>query len=166
MKHRHIVEIRLALLAHASLPMKFWQYAFQSATFLINRMSSKVVNNDSPYYTLFHKIPEYKSFRVFGCLCYPFIRPYNSHKLQYRSLQCVFLGYSFHNKGYLCLVPLTGRVYVTPYVVFDKTQFLFTTPSLTSDPPAKIFTPVILPFSNSLPTNNSLTTTIFFTPSK
>ncbi|KAL5544057.1 hypothetical protein UlMin_007841 [Ulmus minor] len=27
-KHRHVVESGLALLAHASLPMKFWQYAF------------------------------------------------------------------------------------------------------------------------------------------
>ena len=90
----HVVETGLAVLSHASLPIQFWQYAFQSATFLINRMPSKVLNNDSPYYTLFHKMPEYKSFRVFGCLCYPFIRPYNSHKLQYRSLQCVFLGSS------------------------------------------------------------------------
>ncbi|RVW97735.1 Retrovirus-related Pol polyprotein from transposon RE1 [Vitis vinifera] len=37
-KHRHVVETRLALLAHAFLPMEFWQYAFQTATFLINRM--------------------------------------------------------------------------------------------------------------------------------
>ncbi|RVW12197.1 Retrovirus-related Pol polyprotein from transposon RE1 [Vitis vinifera] len=40
-KHRHVVETGLALLAHASLPMEFWQYAFQTATFLINRMPSK-----------------------------------------------------------------------------------------------------------------------------
>jgi histone deacetylase 1/2 len=83
-KHRHVVETGLAFLAHASLPMKFWQYAFQSATFLINRMPSKVLNNVSPYLTLFQKLPDYKSLRVFGCLCYPFIRPYNNHKLQYQ----------------------------------------------------------------------------------
>ena len=56
-KHRHVVETGLALLAHASLPMKFWQHAFQSATFLINRMPSKVLDNVSPYHVLFHKIP-------------------------------------------------------------------------------------------------------------
>ncbi|RVW45084.1 Retrovirus-related Pol polyprotein from transposon RE1 [Vitis vinifera] len=37
-KHRHVVETGLALLAHASLPMELWQYAFQTTTFLINRM--------------------------------------------------------------------------------------------------------------------------------
>jgi histone deacetylase 1/2 len=52
-KHRHVIEIGLALLAHALFPMKFWQYAFQSTTFLINRMPSKVLNNASPYLTLF-----------------------------------------------------------------------------------------------------------------
>jgi histone deacetylase 1/2 len=85
-KHRHVVETGLALLAHASLPMKFWQYAFQSATFLINRMPSKALNNASPYLTLFQKLSDYKSLKVFSCLCYPFIRPYSNHKLQYRSI--------------------------------------------------------------------------------
>ncbi|RVX22902.1 Retrovirus-related Pol polyprotein from transposon RE1 [Vitis vinifera] len=42
-KHRHVVETGLALLSHASLPMKYWHYAFQTATFLINRMPSKVL---------------------------------------------------------------------------------------------------------------------------
>jgi len=81
--------------------------------------------------------------------------PYNSHKLQYRSLQCVFLGYSFQNKGYLCLDPLIGRVYVTPHVVFDETKFLFLTPSLTSDSTAENLTPTILSFPDSSPTNTS-----------
>ncbi|RVW27268.1 Retrovirus-related Pol polyprotein from transposon TNT 1-94 [Vitis vinifera] len=122
-KHRHVVETGLALLSHASLPMKYWHYAFQTATFLINRMPSKVLEYDSPYFTLFRRHPDYKSFRVFGCLCYPFIRPYNTHKLQYRSVQCLFLGYSLNHKGFLCLDYATGRVYITPHVVFDESTF-------------------------------------------
>jgi histone deacetylase 1/2 len=35
-KHRHIVEIGLALLAHASMPLKFWDEAFLTPTYLIN----------------------------------------------------------------------------------------------------------------------------------
>ena len=37
-KHRHIVELGLALLHHASLPLKFWDHAFLIAAFLINRL--------------------------------------------------------------------------------------------------------------------------------
>ncbi|KAK1646191.1 hypothetical protein QYE76_063996 [Lolium multiflorum] len=35
-KHRHIVEVGLALLAQASMPLKFWDEAFLTATYLIN----------------------------------------------------------------------------------------------------------------------------------
>jgi hypothetical protein len=39
--------------------------------------------------------------------------PYNSHKLQPRSLQCVFLGYSLLHRGYKCLHIPTGRLYTS-----------------------------------------------------
>ena len=169
-KHRHVVETGLALLAHASLPMEFWQYAFQIATFLINRMPSKVLQNNSPYFTLFQKVPDYKSLRVFGCLCYPFIRPYNSHKLQYRSVQSLFLGYSLHNKGFLCLDFLTGRVYITPHVVFDEGQFLLakTHPlSPTKDTSTNTLTPAIITSfpSPTFCSNGSHTSSLSSSPS-
>ncbi|MCH82453.1 retrovirus-related Pol polyprotein from transposon TNT 1-94, partial [Trifolium medium] len=36
-KHRHIVETGLTLLTQANLPLKFWDHAFLTATYLINR---------------------------------------------------------------------------------------------------------------------------------
>jgi hypothetical protein len=39
-KHRHIIEVGLALLAHASIPLKYWEDAFVTATYLINRTPS------------------------------------------------------------------------------------------------------------------------------
>jgi len=155
-KHRHVVETGLALLAHASLPMPFWQYAFQTTTFLINRMPSQVLNHASPYFTLFHKEPDYRFLKVFGCLCYPFIRPYNNHKLQYRSVQCTFLGYSFNHKGYLCLDSATGRVYTTPHVVFDEHKFpLATTSPSKNDISDMVFPPAIITTSIPSPTCSS-----------
>ncbi|KAF7151058.1 hypothetical protein RHSIM_Rhsim02G0101600 [Rhododendron simsii] len=41
-RHRHVVETGLALLAHASIPHKYWQFAFETAVYLINRMPSRV----------------------------------------------------------------------------------------------------------------------------
>jgi hypothetical protein len=43
-KHRHIVEVGLALLANASMPLKFWDVAFLTATYLINLMPTKVID--------------------------------------------------------------------------------------------------------------------------
>ena len=161
-KHRHVVETGLTLLSHASLPMKYWHYAFQTTTFLINRMPSKVLEYDSPYFTLFRRHPDYKSLRVFDYLCYPFIWPYNTHRLQYGSVQCFFLGYSLNHKGFLCLDYATGRVYITPHAVFDESTFPFaqskssilfndtsaegSTPAIRA--PTSFPTPCLLPDSN------------------
>ena len=37
-KHRHIIELGLTLLHHASLPLQFWDSAFCTAVYLINRL--------------------------------------------------------------------------------------------------------------------------------
>lgn len=98
-RHRHIVETGLALLAHGSVPQKYWHFAFETAVFLINRLPSLVSRGLSPYEFLFHKKPDYLFLKVFGCLCYPFLRPYNRHKMSFRSAPCVFLGYSPSHHG-------------------------------------------------------------------
>ena len=92
-KHGHIVEVGLTLLAHASMPLKFWDEAFVTATYLINRLPSKVIQGQTPLERLFHQTPDYLNLHTFGCACWPNLRPYNSRKLQFRSKQCVFLGY-------------------------------------------------------------------------
>jgi histone deacetylase 1/2 len=124
-KHRHIVEVGLSLLAHASMPLKFWDEAFLAATYLINCTPSKVIDFATPLEHLFKQTPDYSSLRVFGCACYPNLRPYNHHKLEFRSKQCVFLGYSNMHKGFKCLEISSGRVYISRDVVFDETEFPF-----------------------------------------
>ena len=68
-KHRHIVETGLTLLAQASMPLKFWDEAFLTATFLINRMPSKVIDNQTPLECLLHQQLDYSTLRTFGCAC-------------------------------------------------------------------------------------------------
>jgi histone deacetylase 1/2 len=76
-KHRHIVEVGLALLAHASMPLKFWDEAFLTATFLINLLPSKVIDFDTPTERLLGTTPNYDALRIFGCACWPNLCPYN-----------------------------------------------------------------------------------------
>lgn len=37
-KHRHIVELALTIMSHASIPLQFWDDIFQSVVFLVNRL--------------------------------------------------------------------------------------------------------------------------------
>lgn len=100
------------------MPIKFWSYAFATAVYLINRMPTKILNLDSPYERIFHCKPNYSKLRIFGSLCYPWIRPYTAHKLESRSVPCIFLGYSLTQSAYLCFHILTGKVYVSRHVKF------------------------------------------------
>ena len=89
-KHRHIVETGLTLLSTASIPKEYWTYAFSAAVYLINRLPTPILDMRSPYYTLFGTAPNYDKIRVFGCLCFPWLRPYTAHKLEDKSIRCVF----------------------------------------------------------------------------
>jgi len=124
-KHRHIVDMGLALLANASMPLKFWDEAFLTATYLINLLPSKVIKFETPITRLLGVTPNYTSLRIFGCACWPNLRPYNTRKLAFRSKRCVFLGYSPMHKGVKCLDVPTGRVYISRDVVFDESVFPF-----------------------------------------
>lgn len=82
------------MLAHVGIPLTHWYEAFSNAIYLINRLPTKPLGNISHYEKLFSVKLDYLTLRVFGCLCFPNLRPYNANKLQFRSATCTFLGYS------------------------------------------------------------------------
>jgi hypothetical protein len=72
---------------------------------------------------------------VFGCACWPHIRPYNDHKLDFRSKKCVFLGYNSLHKGYKCLHVPSNRTYISRDVIFDEHVFPFANLPSSHKPP-------------------------------
>ncbi|KAI3810393.1 hypothetical protein L1987_20005 [Smallanthus sonchifolius] len=132
-RHRHVVETGLSLLAHSSLPQRFWHFAFETAVYLINRLPSRVSSNKSPFEHVFKRKPDYSFLRVFGSQCFPYLRPYNRHKIEFRSTPCVFLGYSLSHHGYRCFDPSTERIYIARHVRFNEQAFPYQ-PSPTPPP--------------------------------
>ncbi|XP_010445567.1 PREDICTED: uncharacterized protein LOC104728255 [Camelina sativa] len=124
-KHHHIVETGLMLMSTASVPKRYWPYAFATAVFLFNRMPTPVLSMQSPFQKLCQTSPNYAKRRVFGCLCFPWLRPYAHHKLDDRSQRCVFLGYSMMQSAYYFLHVPTGRVYTSRHVQFIEDVFPF-----------------------------------------
>lgn len=68
-------------------------------------------------------MPDISHLRVFGCSCYPLLRPYNSNKLQSRTTKCVFLRYASKYKGYICFEVSKNKVVISRHVKFDETKF-------------------------------------------
>ncbi|KAL4584277.1 hypothetical protein LXL04_008873 [Taraxacum kok-saghyz] len=117
--HRHVTETGLAMMFNAHAPANLWTHAFSSTAYIINRLPTKLLGNQSPYEMLFSSTPNYGNFRVFGCCVFPYLRDYSSYKLAPRSTPCLFIGYNTQYKGYQCLDPSTGRVYITRHTQFD-----------------------------------------------
>ena len=131
--HRHIVEIGLPLLSHASMPLPHWSFAFSIAVYLINMLPTPTLNLMSPYNKLFGVPPNYSKLRSFGCLCYPWLRPYSTNKLSPQSITCVFIGYSSTQSAYLCLDLSSSCVYTNRHVKFVESVFPFTIHQLGPD---------------------------------
>ncbi|PWA62550.1 ribonuclease H-like domain-containing protein [Artemisia annua] len=110
-KHRHLLNVARSLLFQGVIPLKFWTECILTATFLINRLPSSVLNGKSPFEMIYNKKLALSNLRMFGCLCFATIVN-NNDKLSSRSEKCVMMGYSNSKKGY--------RLYS-----LDKYQFLF-----------------------------------------
>lgn len=130
-KHRHIVEVGLALLSQSSLSLSFWDNAFVTifwddafltAVFIINRLPYVVLDYKTPLELLYNHKPNYTRLRAFRCLCFPHLRPYIRHKLEFRSCSGTFLGYNTQHKCYKVLFP-SGKVIVSKYVIFNEDVF-------------------------------------------
>jgi hypothetical protein len=85
------VEVGLSLLAQAHMPLKFRDAAFLAATFLINRTSSMVMSYATPLERLYKVQPNYSALRIFGCACWPNVRPYNQHKFLIRASRRILI---------------------------------------------------------------------------
>jgi hypothetical protein len=64
--------------------------------------------------------------------CYPNLASTAPHKLAPRSTRHVFLGYSPDHKGYRCLDLTSHRVLISRHVVFDESNFPFSSSSAAS----------------------------------
>ncbi|KAL0552306.1 hypothetical protein IC582_011414 [Cucumis melo] len=95
--NRTIMERTRCLLTNASLPLKFWGEAAQTACYLINRSPSSALNLKTPQKVWIGKAPSLEHLRVFGCIAYAHVK---DGKLNKRTLKCMFIGYPQGVKGY------------------------------------------------------------------
>ncbi|KAL4570097.1 hypothetical protein LXL04_025748 [Taraxacum kok-saghyz] len=152
---RHIVETGLALLHHANLPLTFWTYDFQTAVHLINRLPTPVLQLQSPYDKLHNTTPTYHKLKPFGCLCYPWLRPYSSSKLHPRLAKCIFLGYSSSKSAYKCYEPTSHRLYYSRHIEFIEHIYPYHTESPTILPTTDSFSSKPTTTSDDTPTTPS-----------
>ena len=132
-KNRHLLETARTLLFHMHVPKHFWADVVSTACFFINRMPSSILNWDTPYHIFFPNKPLFPiEPKIFGCACFVRdVRPQVS-KLDHKSLKCIFLGYSWVQKGYQCYCPSLRRYLVSADVKFFENVPFSSPPTHTS----------------------------------
>lgn len=126
-KNRHLLEVARSLMFSMNVPKLFWGQAVLTATYLINRMPSRVLKFQTPCQTLLKSFPTTRLIstippKIFGCSVFVHINQQHRSKLDPRSLKCIFLGYSSNQKGYKCYSPVTRKFYNSMDVTFFETQ--------------------------------------------
>ncbi|KAJ0581372.1 putative RNA-directed DNA polymerase [Helianthus annuus] len=126
-KHRHLLETARALKFEANHPKGFWGECILTATYIINRLPSRVIKNKTPYEMLHGEKPNYDHMRVMGCLAYYRSIETNGDKFEIRGRPGVFMGYPSGTKGYKIFDPSNGKIITSRDVKFSERVFPFST---------------------------------------
>ncbi|KAK4390759.1 Retrovirus-related Pol polyprotein from transposon RE2 [Sesamum angolense] len=151
--------------------------AVLTACYLINRMPSTVLHGDTPYSCLFPDKPLFGiAPRVFGSVCFVHIHSPNLDKLSPRSVKCIFLGFSWTQKGYRCYDPQSRKSFTSADVTFFESTSFYSPQSPVVIPPPSVPLPaptLSVPPHTEPPTcplqvysrrNRSTTTTLIVPP--
>ena len=103
-KNWHLLEVARSLMFSTHVPKHFLGEAVLTATYLINRMPSRILKFKTPCQSLLQIFPHTKIIssldpKIFGCLAFVHIHQQHHSKLDPKSIKCTFIGYSSHQKG-------------------------------------------------------------------
>ena len=99
---------------------KLWAEAASTAVYLLNRLPTKALKDQTPYEAWFEHKPSVAHLKVFGSICYYWIPEAKRQKLDDKAEVGVFIGYSLRSKGFRVYNPISGNVVVSRDVKFDE----------------------------------------------
>lgn len=119
-KNRDLLEKTRAIMLQMNVPKCFWSHGILTATYLVNRLPSRVLDFKCPLEVLQDKAPDLSHLKIFGCTCFVHVPTGHRDKLDPRAVKCIFLGYSQTQKGYKCFDFPSKKLYVTRDVRFAE----------------------------------------------
>ena len=108
--NRTICDIIRCMLSHAKLPKSFWGEAMRTTVDLINLSPSYPLEGDIPKSVWTKKFVSFEHLRVFGCRAFVHVPRDEQSKLDNKTKQCIFLGYSNEEFRYRLWDPTTKRL--------------------------------------------------------
>ncbi|XP_076918426.1 uncharacterized protein LOC143578844 [Bidens hawaiensis] len=121
-RNRTLMGMVRSILKAMQVPNYMWGEAARHSTFLINRVPTRALVDQTPYERFKKKKPIIEHVRVFGCMAYAKIDNVHLKKLDDRSRQLVYLGSETGSKAYRLFDSNTRKIVVSRDVVFDENK--------------------------------------------
>jgi len=119
--NRTLTELVRTMLHHKDLPKEFWAEAFNTATYVRNRVTTRGLSSKTtPYEVLFKRKPNLSHLRVFGCRCWYTVPRANVDKLDKRAREAIMIGYARGSRGYKLWDVNDEKAVVSRDVKFDE----------------------------------------------
>ena len=99
-----------SIMSFAQLSDSFWGYAFETAIYILNNITSKSVSETS-YELRKGRKGSLRHFRIWGCPIHVLVQ--NPKKLEHCSKLCLFVGYPKESRGCLFYDPQESKVFVS-----------------------------------------------------
>ncbi|KAJ0795409.1 putative RNA-directed DNA polymerase [Helianthus annuus] len=119
-KNRTLMELSRSMLKMKKLPNSYWAEAVACATYLLNRATTKSVQDVTPHEAWSGNKPSVDHLRIFGSIAYSHIPKQHRGKLDDKVEKTIFIGYSENSKGYRLYNPTTNKVIISRDVTFDE----------------------------------------------
>jgi hypothetical protein len=118
--NRTIMEMVRCMIFHRQMDKRFWGEAVNAAVYTLNRISSRTIHDTTPYEKWFGHTPDVKHLRTFGSIAYAHVPKELRKKLDSKTRECLFLGYSETSKAYRLWYPEKRGVILSRDVIFDE----------------------------------------------
>ena len=109
-----------SMMSFTDLPLFFWGYSLEIATFTLNRAPYKSVKT-TPYELWFCKKPTLSFLKVWGCDAY--VKRLRPDKLEPKLEKCVFIGYPKETIGKTFYHKSEGKIFVAKNGSFLEKEF-------------------------------------------
>ena len=119
-KNRTVMEMARCMVAEKGLPKSFWAEAVNTVVYLLNRLPTKALTNQTPYEAWYGMKPSVRNLKIFGSVCYALIPIAKRSKLDEKALTGVFIGYSEQSKAYRVYDPAAKKIHITRDVRVDE----------------------------------------------
>nr|GEV66863.1 zinc finger, CCHC-type [Tanacetum cinerariifolium] len=121
-RNRTVLSTTRSMMKAMELPLTFWAEAVRHAIYILNRVPTRALEDETLYEALYNRKPNLENLRIFRCTAYAKITTPHLKKLDDRRIPMIYLGVEERSKSCRLYDPITKKKHVSRDVNFMETK--------------------------------------------